>query len=229
MRDTLVSEEELVAAGASLRERKKQRTREAIATAAAELFDQVGYEHARTSEIARRAEVGEATLFRHFPNKADLAVERARRAASIMITALGERPASETPYEAILAAATPKTVARVFEGRPERVVRLLRNDEVASRAFFTMLQASDEVALDFARRLQTTPDQRQVRVLANAAVGLVITTVRELVETPKPDTPRTVFVRQAEILRPVLDVRGDRTRLVGAKRKRITKKGESRR
>lgn len=229
MRETLASKEDRPAVGASLRERKKQRTREAIVAAATELFDQVGYEHARTSEIARRAEVGEATLFRHFPNKADLAVEQARRAASIMITALGERPASETPYEAILAAATPRTVARVFEGRPERIVQLLRNDEVASRAFFTMLQAGDEVALDFARRLQATPDQRHVRVLANAVVGLVITTVRELVETPKPESPRSVFVRQAEILRPVLDVRGDKPRTVRAKRKTAAKKGEPKR
>ena len=48
-----------------------QRNRERIIAAAIEVFAEHGLE-ASTAEIAQRAGVGEATLFRRFPSKGDL-------------------------------------------------------------------------------------------------------------------------------------------------------------
>jgi AcrR family transcriptional regulator len=59
-----------------LRERKKQRTRELIAETARRLFAERGFEAVPVSEIAREAEVSEATVFNYFPTKEDLFYQR---------------------------------------------------------------------------------------------------------------------------------------------------------
>jgi len=205
------------AAGEGLRERKKQQTRRAIGEAAAQVFDEVGYENARTVEIARRANVAEATLFRYFPTKADLAVEQGRRAIGRMVAALFARPSSETPYEAVLAAATPHTVLALVSERHDRIFRLLQSDQVASRTFFAVFEACDQVADDIARRLRTTTKDPRVRVMAYACVGVVITSFREWSEAPATSDALSIFRRHLEVLRPVLDVGGAPERGEGGK------------
>lgn len=59
-----------------LRERKKQRTREAIAEAALELFLARGFDNVSVAEVAEAAEVSKRTLFKYFPAKEDLVVQR---------------------------------------------------------------------------------------------------------------------------------------------------------
>ncbi|GAA1290042.1 TetR family transcriptional regulator [Pseudonocardia aurantiaca] len=56
----------------SLRERKAQRTREAIVAAAVELFEEHGYDSTSVAQIAERAEVGTRTFFRYFADKEDV-------------------------------------------------------------------------------------------------------------------------------------------------------------
>ncbi|MEM7741688.1 MAG: TetR/AcrR family transcriptional regulator [Pseudomonadota bacterium] len=54
------------------RERKKQETRRRIRDAAFSLMKEHGYENVKIEEIARQADVANATFFLHFPNKAAL-------------------------------------------------------------------------------------------------------------------------------------------------------------
>lgn len=53
----------------SLRERKKQRTRECILEAVFTLFEKTGYEQTTMDMIAEQAQVSRATLFNYFPSK----------------------------------------------------------------------------------------------------------------------------------------------------------------
>ena len=59
-------------ASPGLRERKKQQTRQLIADTARRLFAERGFESVPVAEVARRADVSEATVFNYFPTKEDL-------------------------------------------------------------------------------------------------------------------------------------------------------------
>lgn len=55
-----------------MHENKSNKTRQRIIDAAINTFAEKGFSSASTAEIAKRAEVAEVTIFRHFPKKKDL-------------------------------------------------------------------------------------------------------------------------------------------------------------
>ncbi|MEV7275367.1 TetR family transcriptional regulator [Streptomyces sp. NPDC093111] len=59
-----------------LRERKKERTRQALSDIAVALFLEKGFDAVSVAEIAAAAEVSKPTLFRYFPAKEDLVLHR---------------------------------------------------------------------------------------------------------------------------------------------------------
>lgn len=79
-----------------LRERKKQRTRELIADTARRLFAERGFDAVPVSEIAREAEVAEATVFNYFPTKEDLFYNRLEAFEEELLRSIRERPAGES-------------------------------------------------------------------------------------------------------------------------------------
>src|SRR5947199_5342805 len=83
-----------------LRERKKQQTRQLIADTARRLFAERGFEAVRVAEIARAADVSEATVFNYFPTKEDLLYSRLEAFEEELLSAIRERQ----PGESVLAA-----------------------------------------------------------------------------------------------------------------------------
>jgi AcrR family transcriptional regulator len=90
-----------VDAAASLRERKKARTREAIIDAALDLFERNGYDNTTVEDIAAAAEVSPRTFFRYFESKLDLIMTRADSASDDLGPLLAGRPAGESLLEAL--------------------------------------------------------------------------------------------------------------------------------
>ncbi|WP_329188277.1 TetR/AcrR family transcriptional regulator [Streptomyces sp. NBC_01428] len=84
-----------------LRERKKQRTRDALLRAALELFVAQGYERTTVDEIAEAVDVSQRTFFRYFAGKEDAALFLQRLSESHFIDAVRERPSHEAPLEAL--------------------------------------------------------------------------------------------------------------------------------
>lgn len=84
-----------------LRERKKQRTRDALVRAAIELFVAKGYEATTVDEIAAAVDVSQRTFFRYFAGKEEAALALEDSARAGLIEAVAARPAAESPYEAL--------------------------------------------------------------------------------------------------------------------------------
>jgi len=83
-----------------LRERKKLRTRQQIADTARRLFGQRGFEAVTVAEVARAAEVSEATVFNYFPTKEDLFYSGLEAFEEELLSAIRDRVPGETVFEA---------------------------------------------------------------------------------------------------------------------------------
>ncbi|MFI6353474.1 TetR family transcriptional regulator [Streptomyces sp. NPDC050743] len=85
----------------TLRERKKQRTREALLRAALELFTTQGYEHTTVDEIAEAVDVSQRTFFRYFAGKEDVAFAVQEMTEARFVEDVRARPPHEAPLEAL--------------------------------------------------------------------------------------------------------------------------------
>jgi AcrR family transcriptional regulator len=92
------------AAPQGLRERKKQRTRDALVDAANRLFLSQGYARTTVDEIAAAVDVSQRTFFRYFANKEEAALAVLADAERYFVARLRTRPAAESPLEAMHAA-----------------------------------------------------------------------------------------------------------------------------
>src|SRR5262245_27740873 len=79
-----------------LRERKKQQTRRLIADTARRLFGERGFEAVTVAEVAREADVSEATVFNYFPTKEDLFYSGLEAFEEELLSAIRDRDAGES-------------------------------------------------------------------------------------------------------------------------------------
>ncbi|MFD0368491.1 TetR/AcrR family transcriptional regulator [Streptomyces sp. NPDC127114] len=84
-----------------LRERKKQRTRDALIRVALELFTTQGFERTTVDEIADAVDVSQRTFFRYFATKEDVAFAVQQMVEERFVRALAERPPEEGPFDAM--------------------------------------------------------------------------------------------------------------------------------
>jgi len=128
-----------------LRQLKKERTRAAIADAAADLFARDGYAGVSMSTVAAAAGVSDQTLYNYFPTKEALVFDRADRIEASLVEAVLRRPDATDAVSA-------------FAGWQERMLL----GEGARRAFVhpggmvRLVAGSDalrRMLLDFAHRL----------------------------------------------------------------------------
>ncbi|MFF1724295.1 TetR family transcriptional regulator [Streptomyces sviceus] len=85
----------------TLRERKKQRTREALLRVAIELFTTRGYEQTTVDDIADAVGVSQRTFFRYFAGKEDAALALDAMTVSNFVDSVRARPPHEPPLEAL--------------------------------------------------------------------------------------------------------------------------------
>ncbi|WP_327303068.1 TetR family transcriptional regulator [Streptomyces sp. NBC_01298] len=86
-----------------LRENKKLRTRRQLAATALELFLERGFDAVSVADIAAAAEVSKPTLFRYFPSKEDLVLDRFADHQDEAARVVRDRAAGQTPVAAVRA------------------------------------------------------------------------------------------------------------------------------
>jgi AcrR family transcriptional regulator len=84
----------------SLRERKKQHTRQLIAGIARRRFAERGFERVTVAEIAREAQVSEKTVFNYFATKEDLVYWRLEAFEQELLDTIRDRAEGESVLEA---------------------------------------------------------------------------------------------------------------------------------
>jgi AcrR family transcriptional regulator len=90
----------VTAAQVDRQERRKRRTRQAIQTAALELFAERGYRETTINDIAERADVAPRTVTVHFPAKEELLFD----AEPFTLDGLSKRLSGRGPHESALEA-----------------------------------------------------------------------------------------------------------------------------
>jgi AcrR family transcriptional regulator len=78
-----------------LRERKKQKTKEAIQREAMRMFQERGYDETTIEQIAEAAEISPSTFFNYFPTKEDVVLYD--RYDPMMASLMLSRPSNEPP------------------------------------------------------------------------------------------------------------------------------------
>jgi AcrR family transcriptional regulator len=157
-----------------LRERKRLRTREAIARAALELFDRQGFAETTIPQIAEAADVSPRTVSAYFPRKEELALPDSEEAFRSLQARLHGRPPGESAADA-LRAWIGAWLERQAEQEDElrvrrRVVRAHEGLRAYEHRF--MLRAQDALAEAYARDLGASPADLEPRMAAAATLAV---------------------------------------------------------
>jgi AcrR family transcriptional regulator len=109
----------------SLRESKKQQTREALASAAVDLIIERGFDATTVEDIAASVQVSPRTFFRYYPTKEDVVVDLLREGVIDLVQRLAARPADEP-----LSTALRQAALGWADLDPEQATRLLKLSQV---------------------------------------------------------------------------------------------------
>jgi AcrR family transcriptional regulator len=164
-----------VTAQASLRERKKARTRASLREHALRLFREQGYQATTVEQIAAAAEVSPSTFFRYFPTKEDLVLQDDMDTR--IAEALAGQPKELAPVAALRGAMreawasfTPAEWEQIKQGGELS----MHVPEIRARATNEFARAINTLADALAARTGRDPGDIRVRALAGAAVGVMM-------------------------------------------------------
>ena len=164
-----------------LRELKKEQTRQHIADTAFGLFADRGFDRVTVAEIAREAQVAEATVFNYFASKEDLFYWRLEAFGAWLADAVSARPAGEPALAAFRRAllAEGGLLAQVEAGDAQALERLRTINRVISgspallaREQQAFTRNSDALAALLATETGAPAGDLRPQVAANALLGV---------------------------------------------------------
>jgi AcrR family transcriptional regulator len=185
-----------------LRERKKQQTRDRIASVALELFAERGYDHTTLAEIAEAADVAPRTIFAYFQSKEDIVFCGEPLMYERLERMLRERPAGATTVDALR-----EFIASFDESDEQAILRkriITANEGLRLSERARSAPMEELVAESIARDLGNVgPDDIRPRLIA-ASVTAAFGAVRERLQ--QADTVEPIPHEEAlEILDQVLE------------------------
>jgi AcrR family transcriptional regulator len=167
------------------RERKKQRTREAIERAALELFVERGYDATTLAEIAEAAGVSARTIFAYFPSKEDILFSSFQAMRDTLARALAERPGDKdalgTVRDFVLGVACVKTELDL------ELEQLVAKDEtLLSHKRARLSQLQELLAAAIADDLGSKPDDLRPHIAAASLTAAFEVLARHDRASPPP-------------------------------------------
>jgi AcrR family transcriptional regulator len=179
---------------ASLRERKKARTRAAIREHAVRLFREQGYQATTVEQIAAAAEVSPSTFFRYFPTKEDVVLRDDMDV--LLLEMLSRQPPDMTPLAAIRAAVR-EAVSLVGEAEMAQfgatTELMLTVPEVRARAMDEYARTIEVIAAAVGQRAGRPPEDLAVRVFAGAVVGVIMSVALPWHQLGGGGSPKEMF------------------------------------
>ncbi|WP_308819361.1 TetR/AcrR family transcriptional regulator [Pseudonocardia alni] len=158
-----------------LREIKSARTRQRMIAVAVELFLEQGYDDTTMEQIAERAEVGTTTLYRYFPTKDLLLLDRVVRGMDLGERMRG-RPADEPVGEALTAVL--REAAADFDAPDLRIPEIRQLVDVApvprARLWDFHLSARTQLEAALADRMGRPASDLSVRLTASFALEVLV-------------------------------------------------------
>ena len=165
-----------------LRERKKQKTREAIQREAVRLFQENGYGETTVEQIAAAVEISPSTFFNYFPSKEDVVLYDAYD--PMIIALLQARPTDEPLGEAVrtvlvtIGSALDKDRDVVF-ARSKLMVEV---PDLRARLWEELERAQAFIAGVVAARSGRDAEDFEIRVVVMALVAAMMEATREWVK-----------------------------------------------
>jgi AcrR family transcriptional regulator len=159
----------------ALRERTRLAVRRDIGEVAMRLFLENGFDEVTVDQIAAEAGISPRSFFRYFATKEDAVLGQLVQAGLYLKTALEDRPATESPWEALRAAFD--TLLADFSDSPQTLRRtsrmLLGTPSLRARHLEKQLHWQELLVPDIARRLGAPADGTEdVRAHALVASAL---------------------------------------------------------
>ena len=153
----------------SLRERKKVRTRQALAEAAVALFGEHGFDETPLDELLGSVEVSRRTFFRYYRSKEDVALTAVKELWSVFLEVLDETPRNG-PLRDVFRDALLAALARMDEDWHRRLPTTVRLTAGSPALEGHSLQHCSEVQAEIRRRLGR-PDSMELRLLIEFCVA----------------------------------------------------------
>ncbi|HJR46282.1 MAG TPA: TetR family transcriptional regulator [Actinomycetota bacterium] len=170
-------------ADASLRERKKQKTREALEEAAIRLFLEKGYSGTSIEDIASEAEVSRRTFFRYFGSKEGVIFADADQQGAAMVQALLAQPRDVPPLNAYRDAivALSQVVASDQEAILAKQKVVMNTFELRTRASEIARQWRGRFAETLATRAGRDQPDESDGILAGVAIAVLTAAIEDWV------------------------------------------------
>ncbi|TDB70916.1 TetR family transcriptional regulator [Micromonospora sp. KC721] len=180
-----------VTTGPGLRERKKERTRQALINSALDLFAERGYEATTVADIAAGADVSTRTFFSYFASKEEILFADTEERLALAFAVIDQRGPRDEPADVLLR--TMATIldrserfAQVFDrAAPIRLRMLLTVPAVQGMALRRLLSAQQRLAAHLQAAFPDRLDRVEAAAMVGALVGAVVNTLLTLVESPE--------------------------------------------
>jgi len=159
-----------------MRERKKRRTRDLIRETAVRLFMERGFDRVTVAEIAREADVSEATVFNHFPTKEDLVYGQMESFEQQLLDAVRSREPGQSALDAYAGFVFSIRGLMAEEAGAEHVAAwarlVLESPALVSREHEVFAHHTAALAGLLAEETGARPDDLTPWIAANTLIGL---------------------------------------------------------